>query len=58
MDNPPPLLAPINACPEHACDAYQQPGDAPSKTYVERAKVFQAMPPPADWEGVFDLTSK
>jgi hypothetical protein len=26
----PPLLAPINACPEHPCDAYRQPGDAPS----------------------------
>ena len=35
-----------------------KPGDAPSKTYIERAKVFQLMPPPADWEGVFDLTSK
>jgi adenylate cyclase len=33
-------------------------GDVPSKTYIERAKVFQIMPPPADWEGVFDLTSK
>ncbi|HZE95590.1 MAG TPA: adenylate/guanylate cyclase domain-containing protein, partial [Planctomycetota bacterium] len=33
-------------------------GDTPSKTYVERAKVFQIMPPPADWEAVFDLTSK
>lgn len=35
-----------------------KPGDAPSKTYIERAKVFQIMPPPADWEGVFELTSK
>jgi adenylate cyclase len=35
-----------------------KPGDAPSKTYIERAKVFQLMPPAADWEGVFDLTSK
>ncbi|HLY11066.1 MAG TPA: CHASE2 domain-containing protein [Planctomycetota bacterium] len=35
-----------------------KPGDVPSKNYIERAKVFQIMPPPADWEGVFDLTSK
>jgi len=35
-----------------------KPGDVPSKTYIERAKVFQIMPPPADWEGVFELTSK
>jgi len=35
-----------------------KPGDSPSKSYIERAKVFQMMPPPADWEGVFDLTSK
>jgi adenylate cyclase len=35
-----------------------RPGDVPSKTYIERAKVFQMMPPAADWEGVFDLTSK
>lgn len=35
-----------------------KPGDTPSKTYIERAKVFQMMPPAADWEGVFELTSK
>jgi adenylate cyclase len=33
-------------------------GDTPSRTYIERAKVFQMMPPAADWEGVFELTSK
>ncbi len=35
-----------------------KPGDAPSETYVKRAKGFQGTPPPDDWEGVFDLTSK
>jgi adenylate cyclase len=35
-----------------------KPGDKPSSTYIERAKVFELMPPPTDWEGVFDLTSK
>jgi len=36
----------------------QKPGDRPCVTYIERAKVFQIMPPPPDWEGVFELTSK
>jgi len=35
-----------------------KPGDTPSKTYIERATVFQSKPPSDDWEGVFDLTSK
>lgn len=35
-----------------------KPGDKPSQTYIERAKVFQLMPPPPGWEGVFELTSK
>jgi adenylate cyclase len=35
-----------------------KPGDKPSVTYIERAKVFQIMPPPPEWEGVFELTSK
>jgi adenylate cyclase len=35
-----------------------KPGDKPCRIYVERAKVFQEMPPPPDWEGVFELTSK
>jgi hypothetical protein len=30
VDHPQPLLAPVNACPDHPCDAYKQPGDAPS----------------------------
>jgi adenylate cyclase len=35
-----------------------KPGDKPCRIYAERAKVFQGMPPPPDWEGVFELTSK
>lgn len=35
-----------------------KPGDRPCRIYVERAKIFQEMPPPPDWEGVFELTSK
>jgi adenylate cyclase len=35
-----------------------KPGDKPCGTYIERALAFQRLPPPSDWEGVFDLTSK
>ena len=35
-----------------------RPGDKPCQLYIERSKVFQLMPPPEDWEGVFDLSSK
>ena len=33
-------------------------GDKPCQTYIERAKVFELMPPPPGWEGVFEMTSK
>lgn len=34
------------------------PHDPPSKKFVERCKVLQENPPPANWGGVWDLTSK
>ncbi len=34
------------------------PDDGPAKTYVERCHVFIENPPPADWNGVYRLTSK
>lgn len=34
------------------------PGDGPSQIYVERCEVFMSAPPPADWDGVFVMTSK
>ena len=34
------------------------PQDGPSKLYVERCEYFIANPPPADWDGVFTMTSK
>ena len=34
------------------------PGDGPSQVYLERAKEYLVAPPPADWEGVYDLKSK
>jgi hypothetical protein len=34
------------------------PDDGPSKIYVERCDVFIQNPPPADWDGVFVMTTK
>lgn len=36
----------------------QLPDDRPSQLYVERCDYFEANPPPQDWDGVFDRTSK
>lgn len=35
-----------------------RPGDRPSGLYVDRARAFLSAPPPPDWEGVFELSSK
>ena len=32
--------------------------DKPCETYIERAEVFAANPPPKDWDGVFELKTK
>lgn len=34
------------------------PDDSPSSTYIERCNIYAKTPPPADWDGVFELTSK
>jgi adenylate cyclase len=34
------------------------PGDKPSRIYVERAEHFIAAPPPPNWDGVWTMTSK
>jgi adenylate cyclase len=34
------------------------PNDAPSQLYVERCEDYLREPPPADWDGVFTMTSK
>ena len=34
------------------------PGDGPSQIYIERCDVFIQAPPPADWDGVFVMTTK
>ena len=34
------------------------PRDGPSRVYLERAKEYLETPPPADWDGIYELTSK
>ncbi|MFA6029654.1 MAG: adenylate/guanylate cyclase domain-containing protein [Elusimicrobiota bacterium] len=34
------------------------PGDKPAKLYVSTCSDYLKVPPPADWDGVFNLTSK
>ncbi len=34
------------------------PSDGPSRVYLERAKEYLVAPPPADWDGVYELKSK
>jgi adenylate cyclase len=33
-------------------------GDGPAAVYIERCRQFKESPPPADWDGVFDLKQK
>ena len=35
-----------------------KPDDGPCKLYVDRCKMFIKEPPPADWDGVFTMTTK
>lgn len=34
------------------------PRDGPARVYLERAKEYLVAPPPADWDGVYELKSK
>jgi adenylate cyclase len=34
------------------------PNDGPSALYLERATNYKQNPPPADWDGVFVMTTK
>jgi adenylate cyclase len=33
-------------------------GDLTSEVYIERCDVFLQTPPPADWDGVYEMTTK
>jgi adenylate cyclase len=34
------------------------PDDGPSQLYLERCEQFRCNPPPADWDGIYDMQSK
>ena len=38
--------------------AAQRPGDGPTALYLKRIDELRASPPPPDWDGVTNLTSK
>ena len=38
--------------------AERYPGDGPTAVYLERCRKNAILPPPADWDGVFQLASK
>lgn len=35
-----------------------KPDDGPSKLYHDRCEILKKDPPPADWDGVFTMTTK
>ena len=35
-----------------------EPEDGPAKTFIQRCQGFRQTPPPAEWDGVYRLTSK
>ena len=35
-----------------------EPKDGPSALYLERSRACRENPPPADWDGVFTMTTK
>lgn len=35
-----------------------EPGDGPSKLYLERSNKYKQDPPGDDWDGVFTMTTK
>jgi adenylate cyclase len=34
------------------------PGDGPSRTMADRCQIYQTVPPPEEWDGVFEATHK
>ncbi|MBA5871422.1 MAG: CHASE2 domain-containing protein [Nitrospira sp. CR2.1] len=48
---------------ETACTRFTEalaldPSDGPSRVYVERSTTYRHTPPPTDWDGVYEMTSK
>lgn len=46
------------ACARFAEALALDEADGPSRVYLERATHYRETPPPSDWDGVYELTSK
>lgn len=46
------------ACARFSEAVALDPSDGPSRVYLERSTNYRQMPPPADWDGVYEMTSK
>lgn len=46
------------ACARFSEAVTLDPSDGPSRVYLERATTYCQTPPPADWDGVYEMTSK
>lgn len=46
------------ACARFSEAVALDPSDGPSRVYLERSANYRQTPPPSDWDGVYELTSK
>ena len=46
------------ACARFSEAVALDPSDGPSRVYLERSNNYRQTPPPAEWDGVYDMTSK
>ena len=46
------------ACTRFSEAVALDPSDGPSRVYLERSTNYRQMPPPAEWDGVYEMTSK
>ena len=46
------------ACARFSEAVALDPSDGPSRVYLERSTKYGQMPPPGEWDGVYEMTSK
>ena len=46
------------ACTRFSEAVALDPSDGPSRVYLGRSTNYRQMPPPAEWDGVYEMTSK
>lgn len=46
------------ACARFSEAVALDPSDGPSRVYLERSTNYRQMPPPGEWDGVYEMTSK